>query len=214
MNQENDEKPVRPFVKSVHEFQSRIRFYERTVLYMCVGAIFSGAVIFNMILNDPIVIMEKDGKKLSFSSKREEIVITEDEIKNLVENFIRRKYEWDKFSVETVMGNLSPLISSGLRGKIYEDLTKEEKNMRYEDFSQYVGRVEVTIDADNNVIGSFDKILRIHNRIKNGDGGEYLPGKIPLLSEAQIMVKVVKGFATQENPLGLYINSVVNYEPR
>ncbi len=211
MNKPKDEKSSRPFVKSVLEFQSKLKFYEKLIAYLCIANVIFGALVFNAIMSNPLVIMERDGEKLSFVTKSKEVVITESEIKKVVENFIKRRFEWDKFSIDTIIGNLSPILSSGFREKLSEDLAKEEKGNRTQDFSQYVGKINITIDSDYNIIGVFDKILRINSK---GAAGAYIPEKIPLLSEAQVMVKVVKGSVTKENPLGLYINSVINYEPR
>jgi hypothetical protein len=149
---------------------------------------------------------------LSFLGEKREIVITDNEIKKLVENFIKRRYEWDTFSVDEVMDGLNPIITNGLKEKITTEISKQAES--YKTFSQYVGKVQITVDEHGNVVGIFDKILRITGKLKNG--ADSLPGmieKIPLLSEAQVLVKVVRGAITDENPLGIYINSLVNYEP-
>lgn len=213
MEKIEEEKPVRPFVKSVLEFQNKLKFYEKVILYSLVANILFAVGMLTVVFSDPLVIMERDSEKLSFQSSRKEVTITEKEIKKLVENFIRRRYEWEKFSLEEVMGNLSPLISSGLKSKIADDLAKEEKTSTNQAFSQYVGKINITIDEAHNIVGSFDKILRIHNKLTSASSDIPIE-KIPLLSEAQIMVKVIKGTVTEENPLGLYINGVVSYEPR
>ncbi len=210
---EKQEKPQKPFVKSVLEFQNRLKFYEKIILFSVLANILFAILVMFSSFSDPLVIMEKDAEKLSFQGTRKEVTITEKEIKKLVENFIRRRYEWDNFSIENMMANLSPILSNGLKGKIADDLAKEEKASKYQAFSQYVGRISIAIDEDHNIVGTFDKILRIHNKI-NTSSGDLPVEKIPLLSEAQVMVKVVKGSVTKENPLGLYINAVINYEPR
>jgi hypothetical protein len=210
----NDERPARPFVKSVLEFQNRLKFYEKIILFSVVANILFAILVMFSVFSDPLVIMEKDAEKLSFLGTRKEVTITEKEIKKLVENFIHRRYEWDKFSLDEMMANLSPLLSSGLKSKIADDLTKEEKASKYQAFSQYVGKINITIDEGHNIVGTFDKILRIHSKVNTGDGTDLPIEKIPLLSEAQVMVKVAKGSVTEENPLGLYINAVINYEPR
>ena len=212
-NEDNEiktEKPQKPFVKSVLEFQSRIKLYEKIILSLALANILFGVMLIGTIFSNPLVILESDGEKLSFKSNRKEVTITEKEIKKLVENFIRRRFEWDKFSIESMMANLTPIVSSGLKSKIAEELAKEEKASKYSAFSQYVGKINITIDEQNNIVGTFDKILRIHSKLC----GDLVLEKIPLLSEAQVMVKVITGMVTEENPLGLYINAVVNYEPR
>ncbi len=210
---EMTETSQKPFVKSVLEFQKKIKFYEKIVFSLVVANILFAFPVMFSVFSGPVVIMEKDGEKLSFQGVRREVDITEKEIKKLVERFIRRRYEWDKFSIDNIISNLSPILSSGLKAKIADDLVKEEKASIYQAFSQYVGKINVIIDEKHNIVGTFDKILRIQNKISTSSGD--LPiDKIPLLSEAQVMVKVVKGSETEDNPLGLYINSVVNYEPR
>lgn len=210
---EMTETSQKPFVKSVLEFQKKIKFYEKIVFSLVVANILFAFPVMFSVFSGPVVIMEKDGEKLSFQGVRREVDITEKEIKKLVERFIRRRYEWDKFSIDNIISNLSPILSSGLKAKIADDLVKEEKASIYQAFSQYVGKINIIIDEKHNIVGTFDKILRIQNKISTS-GGDLPIDKIPLLSEAQVMVKVVKGSETEDNPLGLYINSVVNYEPR
>ncbi len=210
---EEDKVVVKPYVKSFLDFQKKLIFYEKVMSYLIItnAILIVGGMIF--LLSDPIVIMERDAEKLSFKSTRKEVAITENEIKKLVENFIRRRYEWDQFSLEKVMANLSPLLSASLRHKVADELAKEEKSSGYQAYSQYIGKISITIDADHNIVGTFDKILRIHSKINSASGNAPIE-KIPLLAESQVMVKVIKGSITEENPLGLYINGVINYEPR
>ncbi len=209
-NEVKPEKTQKPFVKSVLEFQSRLKLYEKIILSLTIANILFGVMVVGTIFSNPLVILESDGEKLSFKSSHKEVTITENEIKKLVEKFIRRRYEWDKFSIDAMIANLSPIMSGGLKSKIADDLAKEEKASKYSAFSQYVGKINITIDEQKNIVGTFDKILRIHNKLSGDLGIE----KIPLLSEAQVMVKVITGMVTDENPLGLYINAVVNYESR
>lgn len=144
--------------------------------------------------------MEAEAEKLSFKSARKEIAVTEKEIKKLVENFILRWYEWEKFGIEEIMSNLSPLTSDGLESKIADDLAKEEKTSKNQASSQYVGKIIITIDEADYIVGSFVKILRIHNKWTSATSDIPIE-KILLLSE-------------EENPLGLYNYGVVSYDSR
>ena len=163
-----------------------------------------------MILAPTIVISESDKQILSFSGERKEIVVTEKEIKKVAEDFIKRRFEWDEYSQVEIMANLTPLLTYGLKEKIADELKKQKDS--FKSISQYVGKVQITVDADGNVVGVFDKILRITGNLKNDSTNLEALQKIPLLSESQILMKVVRGSVTLENPLGIYINSVVNYE--
>jgi HJR/Mrr/RecB family endonuclease len=96
---EKKEKPQKTFVKSVLEFQNKLRFYEKIILSLVVANILFAFTVMFSVFSAPLVIMEKDAEKLSFQGIRKEVTITEKEIKKLVESFIRRRYEWDKFSI-------------------------------------------------------------------------------------------------------------------
>ena len=87
-----EEKPQRPFVKSVLEFQSRLKFCEKIITSLVFTNVLFALIIGVGVFENPLVIMEKDSEKLSFQSERREVEITEKEIKRLVENFIRRRY--------------------------------------------------------------------------------------------------------------------------
>ena len=68
------------------------------------------------------------------------------------------------------------------------------------DSKKFTKQIKIHIDEHKRIIGVFDKVLRIEN--------------IPLISEAQVLIGIVKGFSNKANKIGLYINSVVNYESK
>jgi hypothetical protein len=206
-----EEKTEKNFVKSVSEIYQSLQLYKNLTILAVAANMLLAIAVNGLLLAEPIVIMYKGAEKLSFIGEKKEVVVNEAEIKGLVEKFIKKRYEWETFTVDNVIDNINPIVTSGLREKISTEISKQAES--YKAISQYVGKVQITVDANGNVIGVFDKILRISDSLKNS--AKILPSmnKIPLLSEAQILVKVVRGNITDENPLGIYINSVVNYEP-
>ena len=205
-----EEKSDKTFVKSVSEIYQRLELFKRIAIGSVVSNVILGFCLSLTLFSDPIVIMETGAEKLSFNGEKREVEVTETEIKKLVENFIKRRFQWEKFSTFEVMDRLGPIVTNGLREKISNEIEKQSES--YKSISQYVGKIQVEIDADGNVVGTFDKVLRITGKSQGGSDIPKLPEKIPLLSESQIMVKVVLGTRTDENPLGLYVNSVVSYE--
>jgi hypothetical protein len=200
----------RPFVKSVNEFYQRINILQKLSLGLVVSNVTLLLILGISLQRNPIVILEKDAEKLSFIGDQKEVVITDKEIKKSVEKYIRLRYEWEKFDSNETIDKLAPIITSGLKDKVLNEITAQKES--YKAISQYVGSIKVSVDENGNIVGIFDRILRITGKLKDGLNLPGLNEKIPLLSEAQIMVKVVKGTMTQENPLGIYINSVINYE--
>ena len=203
-------KEEKTFVKSISELYQRLNFLQKVSFGLLISNITLLVLLGISLQANPIVILEKDEEKLSYQGEKKEVIITDKEIKKAVEKFIKSRYEWETFNLPVMMSNLSPLITSGLKEKIQSELTSQKDS--YESISQYVGKVKMNVDENGNVIGTFDRILRITGKIKDNVKLPSLPEKIPLLSEGQVMVKVVKGAITIENPLGIYINSLVNYE--
>lgn len=194
------------FPKSINEIYQRLNLFQRLVVGLVLSNVILLAMLGFLIQLDPIVILEKDEEKLSYQGARREVIITDKEIKKAVEKFIRLRYEWEAFNMEEMVDKLSPIITPGLKEKIVAEVSSQKES--YKIMSQYVGKAKVTVDENGNVIGIFDRILRITGKLKEGMNPPPISEKIPLLSEAQIMVKVVKGTVTDENPLGIYINSL------
>ncbi len=174
------------------------------VLAFFIGATFYGS---------PLVIMEGDGKVLSFEGMRKDIPITQSELKKVAQDFIKRRYEWEQFNLDGMLNGLDSITTEGLQDKILSDLKKDAQS--FQSISQYVGKLDLVVGPSGEVTGKFDKILRITSQPKGEENStEGIPVKIPLLSESQIVLKIVKGNQTPANPLGLYINSVAEYEAR
>jgi hypothetical protein len=203
-------KEEKTFVKSISDLYQRLNYLKKISLGLVISNVTLLVLLGCLLQSNPIVILEKEEEKLSFQGEKREILVTDKEIKKAVEKFIRFRYEWDIFNISEMMGNLSPFITSGLKEKIQTEITSQKDS--YGSISQYVGKIKMTVDENGNVIGVFDRIIRITGKIKDNVKLPSLPEKIPLLSEGQIMVKVVKGAITAENPLGIYINSIINYE--
>ena len=203
-------KEEKTFVKSVSEIYQRLNLFQKLTFGLALSNALLIMMLAYLIQLDPIVILERDEEKLSYHGEKREIVITDKEIKKAVEKFIRKRYEWENFDIPGMIESLSPLITSGLKEKIVSDLTSQKES--YKSISQYVGKIKMTVDESGNVVGIFDRVLRITGKLKDGMKMTNIPEKIPLLAEGQVMVKVVKGAITEANPLGIYINSIINYE--
>jgi hypothetical protein len=198
VNKTENKKEIAPFVTNISEIYQQINFYKKGFILATTCVLIEAITVLFLIFSNPIVIQEKDGERIGYIGEKKELVITEKEIKEFVRTFIKRRYEWSKFSPELIASNLSNLTNSNLTKKIIKNLKKEEEQLKGQKVQQYIGKIVVSIDSKNQIVGTFDKILRI--------------GNIPLLSEAQVLIGIVKGLVTKTNKLGLYINSVVNYE--
>jgi hypothetical protein len=194
----------------VSKLYSKSRFFKKLAFMIGISNVMLVMLLGANYWGGSLVIMQSEGNLLSYRAVRDSVPITEVELKKVAENFIKRRYEWVQFDLGRILDGLNSITTSGLKEKIESDLRKDAES--YKTISQYVGKIEFTVTPTGEVVGKFDKILRLTARPK--DGGEQvssLPEKIPLLSEAQIALKIVKGARTDDNPLGLYVNSVAEY---
>lgn len=198
------------FAKGVTDIYRSLELFKKIAIGAIITDVILGFIICYLIMAPTIVILESEKGKLSFIGERREAVVTENEVKKIAEDFIKRRYEWEQYSQGDIMTKLRSIVTSGLHEKLTDELKKQHDS--FKSVSQYVGKVQITVDPEGNVIGVFDKILRITGNVKNDSTNLEAMQKIPLLSESQILIKVVRGSSTPENPLGIYVNSVVNYE--
>ena len=199
-NQETTKEDKAPFIENIDEIYKKINFYKKSLVSAVACGVFQAITILCLIFSSPIVIVEKDGERIGHIGEMKELTITEGEIKELARKFIKNRYEWQEFNPDYIVSNLSPLVKNGLRDKIYKKLQNQKEQFKGQKVSQYVGKIKIHIDEHKRIIGVFDKVLRVEN--------------IPLISEAQVLIGIVKGFSSRANKIGLYINSVVNYESK
>ena len=189
-----------PFIENIDEIYNKINFYKKSLVSAVACGVLQAITILCLTFSSPIVIIEKDGERIGHIGEKKELTITEGEIKELARKFIKDRYEWQEFNPEYIVSNLSPIVKSGLKAKIRKKLENRWEQLKGQQVSQYVGKIKVHIDEHKRIIGVFDKVLRIEN--------------IPLFSETHVLIGIVKGFSNKANKIGLYINSVVNYESK
>lgn len=198
------------FAKNVTEIYRDLDLFKKIAIGALLSDVVLGFIIVYLLMAPTIIIMEHERKMHSFIGERREAIVTENEIKKMAEDFIKRRYEWDLYTPSEIVAGIAPIVTSGLKDKLADEIKKQTESFKA--ISQYVGKIQVSVDPEGNVIGVFDKILRITGNIKNDSSNLEAIQKIPLLSEAQVLLKIVRGSITPENPLGIYINTVVSYE--
>ncbi len=176
------------------------------LIYKIVGiglsilTIILSVLIFIMWFSDPIVVVESNCDKTFITGKRSEISITENDIKEFVTKWITLHYKWIEFDPETIIRNIEPITTAGLKEKLKKDFGEQKaQNTSDKSIEQNVSNVLVTL-TDNEAIGTFDRIIRI-----NG---------IPLVTPVEVALNIVQGSKTRWNPLGLYINGITEHEDK
>ncbi len=151
-----------------------------------------------MELQNPLVIVLEGNSKRYAQSTRRNDSITEQDVENFVREFLQQMFIWEILSPDTILRQVSPLATEGLLDRVKQELLKQsEKNFKGKTLSQAIANVKVTV-TDKNVIATFDKVLRI-------DG-------VPLVIPSEIAFGITRGSQTRWNPMGLYVNGLVERE--
>lgn len=150
--------------------------------------------------NSPIVVERREALFAPLSVQKDGVKITNETVGELVKEFIKLRYEWPKFDPEQIVKQLEPLTSGDLRSKLLLEFgTKGHENKDGGSVEQTVSRIRPEV-SDKAVLAGFDRILRI-----NG---------VPIVVPTQISLLLVEGPKTSINPLGLYVNGVIEHEER
>lgn len=171
----------------------------RTINYVAGGvAAVLIVVILVMAFQSPLVVVVDAGAKRYVRSERRADEITEKDVENFVRDFLGQMFTWPKLVPETILQQVAPLATSGLLDRIKGALVqRSEKDFKGKTLSQDVANVRVSV-TEKNVIASFDKVLRI-------DG-------VPLVIPTELSFSIVRGSSTRWNPMGLYVNGLVEHE--
>lgn len=155
-------------------------------------------VIVVMSFESPLVIITSGFEKHYYQTARKPNSITEKDVENFVRDFLEQLFTWDQLSPEVIINRVSPLVTSGLLDRIRQELAqKVEKDFKGKTLSQEIVGVKIQV-TPKEVIASFDKVLKI-----NG---------VSLVIPVQMAFNIIGGGVTRWNPMGLYVNGLVEHE--
>lgn len=155
-------------------------------------------VIVVMSFEAPLVIMTNGFEKHYYQTERKPNSITEKDVENFVRDFLEQLFTWDQLAPEVIINRVSPLVTSGLLDRIRQELAqKVEKDFKGKILSQEIVGVKIQVTSKE-VIASFDKVLKI-----NG---------VSLVIPVQMAFNIISGGSTRWNPMGLYVNGLVEHE--
>jgi hypothetical protein len=155
-------------------------------------------VIVIMAFQSPLVVVMRGDDKNYYQSARKSDSITEKDVEKFVRDFLEQMFDWNRLQPEVILRQISPLVTSGLSDRIKQELIQRaEKDFKGKNLSEAIANIQVQV-TDKNVVASFDKVLRI-------DG-------FPLVIPTEISFNIIRGSPTRWNPMGLYVNGLVEHE--
>ncbi|MBL7542456.1 MAG: hypothetical protein JNL11_01500 [Bdellovibrionaceae bacterium] len=146
----------------------------------------------------PLVIERDNSAYRSLAVEKSDLKPTKESVAQLISEFIEARYEWESFEPQVIVKKLEPYTTEALRAKLLEEFGKKGfQNKPGDSVEQSVARIRPIV-SDQAVLATFDRVLRI-----NG---------IPVVVPTEISLLLSEGAKTFFNPVGLYINGVIEHE--
>ena len=155
-----------------------------------------------LILNrPPVVVVEKNGQRKFYQGHRLKIVVGKEEIANFIKEFVKAYYSFNSFEEYTSsyrIGEIAPLATEAFKEGIKNRPQKKGlKELKGKSVTQRVLDIQVHFQK-NGIIASFDKFLRIEGT--------------PFVITTQVAFKLRQGRASSWNPLGIYVDGIIEHE--
>jgi hypothetical protein len=182
-------------------YVQRTQQFQKRVITGLIGLVGILAIILIITGNEiPLVVEKENSIYRSLPVIRTDLKPTKESVAELVTEFIKVRYEWESFQPQVIIKKLEPFTTAALREKLFEEFGKKGvMNKPGESIEQSIARVKPDI-SEKAVLASFDRILRI-----NG---------VPIIVPTEISLLLSEGPKTFFNPMGLYINGIIEHENR
>jgi len=182
------------------DLQTNGQFHKRVILGL-IGLIGILGLIILFAGNSTPLIVERDASIYrALSVERTELRPTKEAVAELVTEFVKVRYEWSSFDPKTITKKIEPFTTEDFRNRLLEEIGKKSfQNKQGDSVEQSLSRIRPEI-TEKAIIVSFDRVLRINN--------------IPIVVPTQVSLLLAEGPKTHFNPLGLYVNGLIEHEDR
>lgn len=171
------------------------RYMSAVFIFLALGA---WVMMAWSLLRDPFVVVLNHKERIWVESEKKDVPIEREEIVEIIKRFIEKRYQWKKLNLDELIHHIQPITTSGLLEKIKDDVASFIKtDLSKKKFEQAVTNIEVKI-SDSSIIASFDRVIRV-------DG-------LPLVAPLQLSLELIRGSRTRFNPIGLYINGLIEHQ--
>ena len=151
-----------------------------------------------LVNRDTIVVGLTPNEKLFFLGERKEVKISESDVAEFAKLFIRLRYSWDSFRIENLAKELAPYTSDGLLQKIQDAHTKNKAMAAQTALAQDVLIRSVKLE-EGRIVANLDRVIQISPKMK-------------VVAPLDLTLTLIRGKPNRFNPLGLYVNQVVEHE--
>lgn len=180
-------------------YMQRNQQFQKRIILSLLGLVgILGLIVLFAGNSTPLVVERENSLYRTMQVERSDIKPTKESVAELVTEFIKARYEWESFEPQVIVKKLEPFTTEALRTKLFDEFGKKGfQNKSGESIEQSVSRVRPDI-SDKAILATFDRILRI-----NG---------VPIVVPMEVSLLLSEGPKTYFNPLGLYVNGLIEHD--
>lgn len=180
------------------QVNNQVRFYKTVGTIVGIIGVFLLSVVLFQSFKSPLVVYDDGNQKIPYMAATREFKIDEEQIRRFLIEYLYLYHRWDNLDPEAISKQISPFTTEGLMEKIQAQLLqRKNKDFKGQEVAQDIAHMKVNI-SEKEILITFDKILHI--------------ASIPLVVPTQASFQIVNGATTKWNPMGLYINGIIEHE--
>lgn len=188
-------------VKPIDQWQALNKItttYKYFAIAGLLSSVFLGILLVIIPFKDPTVVLTDGKNKEFFKGRQTRVELGEEDVAEVVKDYVRARYQWEKLDPNAVFRRVSPLVTEGLAKKIKSKLVHvASKEIGDKKVSQFVtDKIFVTVTKEK-VLAKFFAVLEIEGK--------------PVATPSELSFNLIQGPVTNWNPRGLYINGIIKH---
>lgn len=146
----------------------------------------------------PFVVVETEDKKMPYLATAKKFDIGEEQLERFVTEYLYLYNKWEKLDPNAIVRQIAPFSTEGLTEKLKNYLSERlNKGLKDKTVTQDIAHLKIKI-TEKQIIASYDKVIHINN--------------IPLVMPTQVSLQISGGSPNRWNPMGLYVNGILEHE--
>lgn len=165
-----------------------------------------GLLISNFILmgvciyllnKDTLVVALTESDQLYFVGKRQSVELGEADVEEAAKRFVRERYQWKSYSIESLVRNVSPFVTYGLLKKMTQQFEKSKEFVEKNAISQDVVIQAVNL-KDDHIEVKIDRVVSVGKKVK-------------AVQPLEVHLEIIKDTPNKWNLKGLYVNAITEF---
>ena len=151
-----------------------------------------------MSMRGPVVVLTDGNSSVYLKGDFRNLKVDKVAVTEFIKDFLKARYEWLELDEKLIYRQISPLTTTAFSDKVIQEVS----NLRNSDFkdkvvSQSITNVSVAVD-EKKIFAKFDRLIKVQG--------------IALPIATQAIFQVNSGPRTKWNPVGLYVNGIIEHE--